>query len=82
MHLFPTPVTFGQIAEVERVIVIGSNIPSAEETGPNPVDTYRIACHHQRPLLVRPVKEEVLTVSHKSCSHRLMAGPARGVLSS
>jgi outer membrane receptor protein involved in Fe transport len=26
---------------VERVIVTGSNIPSAEETGPNPVDTYR-----------------------------------------
>ena len=31
------------IAEVERVIVTGSNIPSAEETGPNPVDTYRPA---------------------------------------
>ena len=31
----PTP------AEVERVIVTGSNIPTAEETGPNPVDTYR-----------------------------------------
>ena len=30
-------------AEVERVIVTGSNIPSAEETGPNPVDTYRPA---------------------------------------
>src|SRR5262249_36317003 len=27
--------------EVERVIVTGSNIPTAEETGPNPVDTYR-----------------------------------------
>jgi outer membrane receptor protein involved in Fe transport len=31
----------GATAEVERVIVTGSNIPSAEETGPNPVDTYR-----------------------------------------
>src|SRR5438094_509960 len=31
----------GGVAEVERVIVTGSNIPSAEETGPNPVDTYR-----------------------------------------
>jgi iron complex outermembrane receptor protein len=30
-------------AEVERVIVTGSNIPAAEETGPNPVDTYRPA---------------------------------------
>src|SRR5947207_15575150 len=28
-------------AEVERVIVTGSNIHTAEETGPNPVDTYR-----------------------------------------
>src|SRR5438128_5607740 len=28
-------------AEVERVIVTGSNIPTAEETGPNPVDNYR-----------------------------------------
>src|ERR1700704_4009193 len=28
-------------AEVGRVIVTGSNIPTAEETGPNPVDTYR-----------------------------------------
>jgi iron complex outermembrane receptor protein len=26
---------------MERVIVTGSNIPSAEEVGPNPVDTYR-----------------------------------------
>ena len=28
-------------AEVERVVVTGSNISTAEETGPNPVDTYR-----------------------------------------
>src|SRR5438067_8667809 len=28
-------------AVAERVIVTGSNIPTAEETGPNPVDTYR-----------------------------------------
>src|SRR3979411_3229156 len=28
-------------AEVQRVVVTGSNIPTAEETGPNPVDTYR-----------------------------------------
>jgi hypothetical protein len=33
----------GAVAEVERVIVTGSNIPTAEETGPNPVDTYRPA---------------------------------------
>src|SRR5262249_39113617 len=37
-----TQVTMGATAaEVERVIVTGSNIPTAEETGPNPVDTYR-----------------------------------------
>ena len=28
-------------AVAERVIVTGSNIPTSEETGPNPVDTYR-----------------------------------------
>jgi iron complex outermembrane recepter protein len=38
-----TPPSSGGVAEVERVIVTGSNIPSAEETGPNPVDTYRPA---------------------------------------
>jgi iron complex outermembrane receptor protein len=32
----PAPPT----AEAERVIVTGSNIPTAEEVGPNPVDTY------------------------------------------
>ena len=31
------------VTEVERVIVTGSNIPTAEETGPDPVDTYRPA---------------------------------------
>src|SRR5438034_3865653 len=49
MRLFLPSVAVGQvtapsaagIAEVERVIVTGSNIPTAEETGPNPVDTYR-----------------------------------------
>jgi iron complex outermembrane receptor protein len=47
MRLLLPSVVFGQeiagIAEVERVIVTGSNIPTAEETGPNPVDTYRPA---------------------------------------
>src|SRR5204862_6447162 len=41
----PAPVVPGvspaATAEVERVVVTGSNIPTAEETGPNPVDTYR-----------------------------------------
>ena len=57
MHLLLTSVTFAQlpapappaavsatgVTEVERVIVTGSNIPTAQETGPNPVDTYRPA---------------------------------------
>jgi iron complex outermembrane recepter protein len=29
------------VIQAERVIVTGSNIPTAQETGPNPVDTYR-----------------------------------------
>ena len=51
MRLLLPSITFAQeaapsraeVAEVERVIVTGSNIPTAEETGPNPVDTYRPA---------------------------------------
>ncbi len=51
--LFWAPIIFGQevsptpqTAErsgvtIEEVIVTGSNIPTAEEVGPNPVDTYR-----------------------------------------
>ena len=39
----PAQVIAGTTAEVERVIVTGSNIPTAAETGPNPVDTYRPA---------------------------------------
>src|SRR5262245_23001759 len=35
--------TTGATAEMERVIVTGSNIPTAQEVGPNPVDTYRPA---------------------------------------
>src|SRR5437773_8185413 len=37
----PAPPPQAGTAEVERVVVTGSNIPTAEETGPNPVDTYR-----------------------------------------
>src|SRR6058998_700278 len=37
----PPPGAPAPAAEVERVVVTGSNIPTAEETGPNPVDTYR-----------------------------------------
>src|SRR5947207_5418636 len=38
----PTPETGGQpVATTVEVIVTGSNIPTAEEVGPQPVDTYR-----------------------------------------
>jgi iron complex outermembrane recepter protein len=40
-NAFPQEAT--GIAEMERVIVTGSNIPTAQEVGPNPVDTYRPA---------------------------------------
>src|SRR5262249_17327167 len=39
----PVQVTTAAAAEDERIIVTGSNIPSAEGVGPNPVDTYRPA---------------------------------------
>ena len=39
-----TPQTTAQVGvTIEQVIVTGSNIPTAEEVGPNPVDTYRPA---------------------------------------
>ena len=38
----PTPQTADRSGvTVEEVIVTGSNIPTSEEVGPNPVDTYR-----------------------------------------
>ena len=38
----PTPQTTDQPGvTIEEVIVTGSNIPTSEEVGPNPVDTYR-----------------------------------------
>src|SRR5436309_13393090 len=36
----PTP-GISTEAEAERIVVTGSNIPTAEEVAPNPVDTYR-----------------------------------------
>src|SRR5947199_10835092 len=38
----PTPQTTGKPGvTIEEVVVTGSNIPTSEEVGPNPVDTYR-----------------------------------------
>src|ERR1043166_5298307 len=39
-NALPTP-EISTEAEAERVMVTGSNIPTAQEVGPNPVDTYR-----------------------------------------
>src|SRR5438445_7801265 len=57
------------VAEVERVIVTGSNIPTAEETGPNPVDTYRaediqkLGVHNATDLLIKLPQEMGSTVN-------------------
>src|SRR5947209_1688998 len=40
-NIAPTGAPAATEATAERVIVTGSNIPTAEEVGPNPVDTYR-----------------------------------------
>ena len=59
----------GTTAEVERVIVTGSNIPSAEETGPNPVDTYRaediqkLGAHNATDLITKLPQEMGSTVN-------------------
>src|SRR6266446_9134167 len=42
-NVAPTGGAAATEATAERVIVTGSNIPTAEEVGPNPVDTYRRA---------------------------------------
>jgi iron complex outermembrane receptor protein len=42
-NAFAQETTASGVTEIERVIVTGSNIPTAQETGPNPVDTYRPA---------------------------------------
>src|SRR5436190_24197870 len=40
-NAFAQETALSGVTEAARVIVTGSNIPTAEETGPNPVDTYR-----------------------------------------
>src|SRR5437588_7347179 len=65
----PAPEPAGATAEVERVIVTGSNIPTAEETGPNPVDTYRrediqkLGVHNATDLLTKLPQEMGSTVN-------------------
>src|SRR5881398_3177099 len=65
----PEQVGAGATAEVERVIVTGSNIPTAEETGPNPVDTYRrediqkLGVHNATDLLTKLPQEMGSTIN-------------------
>src|SRR5213082_1635798 len=65
----PAPEPAGATAEVERVIGTGSNIPTAEETGPNPVDTYRrediqkLGVHNATDLLTKLPQEKGSTVN-------------------
>src|SRR5438094_3345181 len=54
-------------ATAERVIVTGSNIPTAEEVGPNPVDTYRRDDITR--LGVRDRKSTRLNSSHRTISY-------------
>src|SRR5437667_8450499 len=59
----------GAIVEAERVIVTGSNIPTAEEVGPNPVDTYRrediqkLGAHNATDLVTKLPQEMGSTVN-------------------
>src|SRR5207248_10345247 len=65
----PEQVGAGTTAEVERVIVTGSNIPTAEEVGLNPVDTYRsediqkLGAHNATDLLTKLPQEMGSTVN-------------------
>jgi hypothetical protein len=74
MRLLLPSVTFAQeraaVAEAERVIVTGSNIPTADEVGPNPVDTYRLTDIEKLGwdrLLTRTLPMEVMAASYRTC---------------
>src|SRR2546428_6168962 len=78
MGLLLSSVILGQetagVAEVERVIVTGSNIPTAEEVGPNPVDTYRpgdiekLGVRNSTDLLINLPQEMGTTVNQNMSS--------------
>src|SRR5947207_1969175 len=65
----PAPEQVSGAAEVERVIVTCSNIPTAEEVGPNPVDTYRsediqkLGVHNATDLVTKLPQEMGSTVN-------------------
>src|SRR5213595_2500383 len=59
-------------AEAQPVIVTGSNIPTAEEVGPNPVDTYRpediekLGARNTTDLLTKLPQEMGSTINHNA----------------
>ena len=61
---------------VMEVIVTGSNIPTAEQTGPNPVDTYRrediekLGIHNTTDLLTKLPQEMGSTVNQNASASR------------
>jgi iron complex outermembrane receptor protein len=66
-------------AEAERVIITGSNSPTAGEVGPNPVDTYRsediqkLGAHNATDLLTKLPQEMGSTINQN-----ISGGPVRG----
>src|SRR5207248_10570870 len=75
-NIFAQGMVPGAIAEAERVIVTGSNIPTAEETGPNPVDTYRrediekLGAHNATDLLTKLPQEMGSTINQNIATVR------------
>src|SRR5438093_3895437 len=75
----PQQVGGGAIAEAQPVIVTGSNIPTAEEVGPNPVDTYRpeniekLGVRNTTDLLTKLPQEMGSTINQN-----ISGGPVRG----
>src|SRR5947207_1271172 len=79
--------TTGTTSEMERVIVTGSNIPTAEETGLNPVDTYRpsdvekLGIRNSTDLLTNlPQEMGTLTISNSTVSGNSAAMDGGGYL--
>src|SRR5437773_1222425 len=81
--------TTGTTSEMERVIVTGSNIPAAEETGLNPVDTYRpsdvekLGIRNSTDLLTNlPQEMGTLTISNSTVSGNSAAMDGGGIYNS
>jgi iron complex outermembrane recepter protein len=73
-------------AEAERVIVTGSNIPTAEEVGSNPVDTYRpediakLGVRNATDLLIKLPQEMGSTINQNATGDGSVIPNLRGLL--